>query len=87
VPLGWGCGRTSEKVGILSQDSLDLLWGMVLKSIFDMICGLGFFGGFFCSWVLGFIRVLLLFGCLMGLSLLWVLGLLKVLGVVGFWGF
>jgi hypothetical protein len=41
VPLGWGCGRTSEKVGILSQDSLDLLWGMVLKSIFSMICGVG----------------------------------------------
>jgi hypothetical protein len=27
VPLGWGCGRTLEKVGIISLDSLDLLWG------------------------------------------------------------
>jgi hypothetical protein len=40
-PLGWVCGRTSEKVGILSQDSLDLLWGMVPRSAFGMICGVG----------------------------------------------
>jgi hypothetical protein len=50
-----------------------------------------FFGGFFCSWVLGFIRVLLLFGCLMGactvlgfgalegIGCCWVLGFLRVL--------
>jgi hypothetical protein len=43
-----------------------------------------FFGGFFCSWVLGFIRVLLLFGCLLGAFT--VLGLLRVLVVVGCWG-
>jgi hypothetical protein len=41
VPLGWGCGRTLEKVGILSQDSLDLLWGMVPKSVFGIICDMG----------------------------------------------
>jgi hypothetical protein len=37
--LGWGCGRTLEKVGICSLDSLDLSWGMVPRSTFGMICG------------------------------------------------
>jgi hypothetical protein len=41
-----------------------------------------FFGGFFCSWVLGFIRVLLLFGCLMGVCTVLGFGALE-----GFWGF
>jgi hypothetical protein len=40
-PLGWGCGRTAEKVGILSQDSLDLLWEMAPRSVFGMISGVG----------------------------------------------
>jgi len=31
VPLGWGCGRTSENVGFHYLDSLDLSWGMVLE--------------------------------------------------------
>jgi hypothetical protein len=39
APLRWGSGRTSEKVGILSPDSLDLLWGMVPRSVFCIICG------------------------------------------------
>jgi hypothetical protein len=41
VPLGWGCGRTSEKVGILSQASLDLLWGMEPRLAFGMIFCVG----------------------------------------------
>jgi len=41
APLGWGCGRTSEKVGIHSQASLDLLWEMETISAFGMICGVG----------------------------------------------
>jgi uncharacterized protein YcsI (UPF0317 family) len=41
VPLGWGCGRTSKKIGILSQASLDLLWGMDPESAFGTICGVG----------------------------------------------
>jgi hypothetical protein len=40
-PLGRGCGKTSEKVGILSQAILDLLWGMEPGSAFGMICGVG----------------------------------------------
>jgi hypothetical protein len=41
VPLGWGCERTSEKAGILSQASLDLLWGIEPRSNLSMICGVG----------------------------------------------
>jgi hypothetical protein len=37
--LGCGCVRTSEKVGIPSQATLDLLWGMVPRLSFGMICG------------------------------------------------
>lgn len=41
VPLGWGCGRTSENVGILSQASLDLLWGdAALKVAFPTLFGI-----------------------------------------------
>jgi hypothetical protein len=36
-PLGWGCGSSSEKVGIPSLALLDLLWGMVPGSTFGMI--------------------------------------------------
>jgi hypothetical protein len=49
---------------------------------FFFFCGMGFFGGFFCSWVLGFIRVLLLFGCLMGAFTVLGFGIYE--GLVGF---
>jgi hypothetical protein len=41
VPLGWGCGRTSENFGFHYLDSLGLSWGMAPRSAFDMICGVG----------------------------------------------
>jgi len=40
-PLGWGCGRTLEKVGSPSQVLLDLWWEMGLGLDFGMIYGLG----------------------------------------------
>jgi len=40
-PLGWGCGRTLEKVGSHSQAFLDLWWGMGLGLDFGMIYGVG----------------------------------------------
>jgi hypothetical protein len=39
--FGVGVWKNIRKVGILSQDSLDLLWGMVPRSAFGMICGVG----------------------------------------------
>jgi len=53
-----------------------------LGVFFFFFSGLGFFGSFFCSCVLGFIRVLLLFGCLMGAFTVLGFG-----GSRGFWGF
>jgi hypothetical protein len=38
VPLGWGCRRTSGKVGIRSLVSLDSSWGMAPRLAFGMIC-------------------------------------------------
>jgi len=37
-----------------------------LLGAFFVFLGWVFFGGFYSSWVLGFIKVLLLFGCLLG---------------------
>jgi hypothetical protein len=39
--FGVGVWKNIRKVGILSQDSLDLLWGMVPKSVFGIICDMG----------------------------------------------
>jgi hypothetical protein len=39
--FGVGMWKKSEKVGILSQAILDLLWGTKPGSAFGMICGAG----------------------------------------------
>jgi hypothetical protein len=49
--------------------------------VFFLCVGWVFFEGFFCSWVLGFIRVLLLFGCLMGAFTVLGFGALEGFGV------
>ncbi|GLT62498.1 hypothetical protein SLA2020_351340 [Shorea laevis] len=41
VPLGWGCGRTSEKVGRRFSAYLVSRWGMVLGSASGRISGVG----------------------------------------------
>jgi hypothetical protein len=40
-PLGWGCGRTLEKIETPSQALLELWWGMGLGLDFGMIHGVG----------------------------------------------
>jgi hypothetical protein len=40
-PLGWGCGRMLEKVGRLSQTTLDSKWGIGPGLAFGMNCGVG----------------------------------------------
>jgi hypothetical protein len=44
--FGWGCGRTSKKVGSRLQAVLDLMCGMELGFAFGMTCGAG-------TWLLG----------------------------------
>jgi hypothetical protein len=39
--FGWGCGRTSKKVGSRLQAVLDLMCGMELGFAFGMTCGVG----------------------------------------------
>jgi hypothetical protein len=51
--------------------------------VFFLCVGWVFFEGFFCSWVLGFIRVLLLFGCLMGAFTVLGFGALEGFGCFG----